>query len=69
MFIKCINHCNKEEHLNAFNYYQQYLEQIEDLYIDIKEKNKELENENADLRQEIETMKQKKFMGLFKVFK
>ena len=45
------------------------LEQIENLYIDIKKKNKELENENADLRQEIETMKQKKFMGLFKVFK
>ena len=61
--------CNKEEHQNAFNYYKQDLEQIENLYIDIKKKNKELENENTDLRQEIETMKQKKFMGLFKVFK
>ena len=69
MFVKCINHCNKEEHQNAFNYYKQDLEQIENLYIDIKKKNKDLENENADLRQEIETMKQKKFMGLFKVFK
>ena len=69
MFVKCINHCNKEEHQNAFNYYKQDLEQIENLYIDIKKKNKELENENADLKQEIEKMKQKKFMGLFKVFK
>ena len=34
-----------------------------------KKKNKELENENTDLKQEIEKMKQKKFMGLFKVFK
>lgn len=69
MFIKCINYCNKEEHQNAFNYYKQDLEQIENLYISIKKKNKELENENADLKQEIETMKQKKFMGLFKIFK
>ena len=44
MFVKCINHCNKEEHQNAFNYYKQDLEQIENLYIDIKKKNKELEN-------------------------
>ena len=69
MFVKCINYCNKEEHQNAFNYYKQDLEQIENLYIDIKKKNKELENENTDLKQEIEKMKQKKIMGLFKVFK
>lgn len=69
MFIKCINYCNNEERQNAFNYYKQDLEQIENLYIDIKKKNKELENENTDLKQEIETMKQKKIMGIFKVFK
>lgn len=69
MFIKCLNYCNKEEHENAFNYYKQDLEQIENLYIDIKKKNKILENENADLKQQIEEMKNKKFMGIFKVFK
>lgn len=69
MFIKCINYCNKEEKENAFNYYKQDLEQIENLYIDIKKKNKILENENADLKQLIEKMKKKKFLGVFKVFK
>lgn len=69
MFIKCINHCNKEERENAFNYYKQDLEQIENLYIDIKKKNKILENKNADLKQQIEDMKNKKFLGIFKVFK
>ena len=64
-----IKSIDKEEHQNAFNYYKQDLEQIENLYIDIKKKNKELENENTDLKQEIEKMKQKKIMGLFKVFK
>lgn len=69
MFIKCINWCNKQEHDNAFNYYKKDLEQIENLYIDIKKKNKILENENTDLKQQIENMKKKKFLGIFKVFK